>query len=100
MGGQIDYFAFFVDCDLEKGASRGSPSTTFGNTPVHFRSSSEPDSTGLGGTDAFKVEGIEVWCLLERDQESIEYKKSVRENGEAKAILEMAGIEMHSVSGM
>ena len=100
MGGQIDYFAFFVDCDLERGVSRGCPSTTFGNMPVHLSQLKEQLQAGSGGGDEFKVEGIEVWCLLERDQESIEFKRSVRENGEAKAILEMAGIEMHSVAGM
>lgn len=97
MGGQIDYFAFFVDCDLERGVSRGCPSTTFGNMPVHLSLPKEQFHAGSSGGDEFKVEGIEVWCLLERDQESIEFKRSVRENGEAKAILEMAGIEMHGI---
>ena len=84
MGGQIDYFAFFISSDFESGSSRAEPtSTTFG-------------SPQLSGNADFILDACEVWLLEHRNEDSIEYKRSIRENVDVKAILELAGREMHS----
>lgn len=81
-GGQLDYFAIYLE-SLERGHSRGDPSTTFNNPQF----TSEPE---------FQVDRVELWLLEERDQESVGYKRSIRDNIEAKAMLEMAGIQMNT----
>jgi hypothetical protein len=83
-GGQIDYFGWFVSHDVEKGHSMAQPiSTTYGNPQ-------------LTKEQIFRVDQLEVWCIVNRDTESIAYKKSVLDNPDMVAILEMSGKTMYS----
>jgi hypothetical protein len=84
-GGQLEYFSFFVKQDLTNGYCRGDPSSTF-NNPL-FTSSSNGD---------FTIDQIEIWMIIPRDTHSNTYKKSIMDNPEAIALLEMAGKEVHS----
>jgi hypothetical protein len=83
-GGQIDYFGWFVCNDVERGQSMAQPiSTTYGNPQ-------------LSDQQLFTVDQLEVWCIVNRDTESVAYKRSVLDNPEMVAILEMSGKTLYS----
>ena len=49
MGGQLNYFGFWLDDDFGSGHSRGQPScTTYGNPP-------------LSAQEEFKIDKLEAW---------------------------------------
>jgi hypothetical protein len=83
-GGQLHYFGWFLSSDFENGQSMAEPtSTTYGNPQ-------------LSKSNFFKLDGLEVWCIVERNKDSAEYKQSITQNAEAVAFLEMAGKTMYS----
>jgi hypothetical protein len=84
-GGQIDYFGFFIDQNLDYGHSRCEPlSSTFQNP----RLSAQAD---------FGVDRIEVYVVKDRDLDSVEYKKSITQNAELRALMELSGQKFYSV---
>lgn len=85
-GGQLEYFAFFLSDNFEDGHSRCGEdnfSTTFGNPQ-------------LSSFSDFVLDSIEIWMISPRDTESLAYKRSIIDNPETIALLEMTGREMHS----
>ncbi|ORY23861.1 TLD-domain-containing protein [Neocallimastix californiae] len=89
MGGQFDYFGFFISADFENGHSKG-VSTTYNNP-------------SLCGQSDFKIDAIEVWLVKpkERDDRLIDDKKlkqqgTVLDRMEDMTFLEMSGVKMYS----
>jgi len=89
MGGQFDYFGFYISSDFENGHSKG-VSTTY-NNPT------------LSSQAEYKIDAIEVWLIKEkeRDDRLIDHKKlkqqgSVMNRMEDMTFLEMSGIKMYS----
>jgi len=89
MGGQFDYFGFFISSDFENGHSKG-VSTTYNNP-------------SLSSQSEFKLDAIEVWLVKEkeRDDRLIDDKKlkqqgSVLNRIDDMTFLEMSGVKMYS----
>jgi len=90
MGGQFDYFGFFINSDFESGHSKGI-STTYNNPSL------------CGQSSDFKIDAIEVWLIKEkeRDDRLIDDKKlkqqgTVMSRMEDMTFLEMSGVKMYS----
>lgn len=91
MGGQFDYFGFWIDHSFNNGHSKAQPRcTTYG-------------SPQLSKSPEFTVELIEVWALGPEpkkedsdEEEDPEKKKSVLNDTESKAMLEILGKHQHS----
>ncbi|ORX86745.1 TLD-domain-containing protein [Anaeromyces robustus] len=89
MGGQLDYFGFFISSDFQNGHSKG-VSTTYNNS-------------SLCGQNDFKLDAVEVWLVKEkeRDDRLIDDKKlkqqgSIMDRMEDMTFLEMSGVKMYS----
>jgi len=88
MGGQLDYFGFFISSDFVHGHSKG-VSTTYNNP-------------NLSSKQEFELEAVEVWLVKEkeRDDRLIDDRKkkqgSVMNRMEDMTFLEMSGIKMYS----
>eukprot|EP00730_Choanoeca_flexa_P000750 TRINITY_DN10322_c0_g1_i7.p1 TRINITY_DN10322_c0_g1~~TRINITY_DN10322_c0_g1_i7.p1 ORF type:complete len:414 (+),score=85.47 TRINITY_DN10322_c0_g1_i7:101-1342(+) len=84
MGGQLEYFALFVNNDLLTGHCRGDPSTTFRNPR-------------LSAQETFKIVNLEAWLVGLPDENGPAAQRSILDGRETDtAILEMAGRKMHS----
>ena len=92
MGGQFNYFGFWIDHSFNHGHSKAQPRcTTYGSPQL----SKSPD---------FNVEIVEVWALgpesksqdSDDDEDSEKKKKSVLQDTESKAMLEILGKQQHS----
>ncbi|KAJ3304648.1 hypothetical protein HDV03_002469 [Kappamyces sp. JEL0829] len=81
-GGQLEFHAWFLAQDFSQGHCRGDPSSTFGNP--------------LLSDETWTLDQIEVWALEPRDTETLAYKRSIVDNPETAALLEMAGKELYS----
>ncbi|KAL3897682.1 MAG: hypothetical protein SGCHY_003249 [Lobulomycetales sp.] len=88
MGGQVDFFGWYISQDFENGHTRGLPtSTTFGNPPLS------------GDDEDFLLDQVEVWLVKPspvEDEVFDEGKKSVLDNAAASNFLEMSGHKMYS----
>ncbi|KAI8894369.1 TLD-domain-containing protein [Globomyces pollinis-pini] len=83
-GGQLEYFGIWLKQSFDGGHSRAEPqSTTFGNPQ-------------LSGKSDFILDSVELWCIQERDPESPRFAKSILDNSETIALLEMSGKTMYS----
>jgi len=88
MGGQLDYFGFYISSDFIHGHSKG-VSTTYNNP-------------NLSSQQEFEIEAIEVWLVKEkeRDDRLIDTRKkkqgSVVNRMEDMTFLEMSGVQMYS----
>eukprot|EP00045_Choanoeca_perplexa_P013360 m.151267 g.151267 ORF g.151267 m.151267 type:complete len:424 (-) comp16335_c0_seq9:1652-2923(-) len=84
MGGQLDYFALFLNRDLLTGHSKGDPSTTYRNPR-------------LSSQETFKITCLEAWLVGPPAEGGPAASRSILDGNEADtAILEMAGKSMHS----
>ncbi|XP_020610901.1 TLD domain-containing protein 1-like [Orbicella faveolata] len=84
MGGQFNYFGFWLDDDFGSGHSRGQPScTTYG-------------SPQLSAEEEFKLDKLEVWGVGVPPENELEKKSVLDTEIEAKAFLEVMGKKMHS----
>jgi len=84
MGGQLNYFGFWLDDDFGSGHSRGQPScTTYG-------------SPQLSAEEEFKLDKLEVWGVGVPPENELEKKSVLDTEIEAKAFLEVMGKKMHS----
>eukprot|EP00842_Homolaphlyctis_polyrhiza_P004095 jgi/Hompol1/4687/HPOL_003810-RA len=88
VGGQIEFFALWLDAGLDQGSCKARPvSTTFGSPP-------------LSQQEDFTIEHIEVYCLqkVEKDDRLVDSNPSgsILNHIESMAILEMAGKKMYS----
>jgi hypothetical protein len=97
MGGQMDYFALFIDQTLQRGHSKADPiSTTFGNPPL-IAANGVTDN----GEGQFEVDFIEVWAVkpLEKDDRLLTDKER-RANALSRAdlldFLEDSGVKVFS----
>jgi hypothetical protein len=80
-GGQFDYFGLWIDSSFEVGHSKAAPlSSTY-------------QSPRLSKQESFKIERVEVWCVLEielDDSDLADKKSAMLANPDAMALLEMA----------
>ncbi|KAM3918340.1 MTOR-associated protein MEAK7 [Leptodactylus fuscus] len=81
MGGQHEYFGFWIDSNFGKGHSKAKPRCTTYNSPQ------------LSATEEFSIDSLEVWGLGDLSEElQVKNKKSILDvDPEAQALLEMTG---------
>jgi len=88
MGGQLDYFGFYINADFIHGHSKG-VSTTYNNP-------------NLSSKQEFEIEAIEVWLVKEkeRDDRLIDKRKlkqgTIMSRMEDMTFLEMSGVKLYS----
>ncbi|XP_074142434.1 MTOR-associated protein MEAK7 isoform X1 [Sminthopsis crassicaudata] len=85
MGGQLDYFGFWLDCDFGKGHSKANPRCSTYNSPQ------------LSCRENFELDCVEVWAVGEFQCEKSTCKKNCLDNEkEVHCLLEMIGKCRHS----
>lgn len=87
MGGQLDFFAFYISDSFATGHTRGVTSSTFGNSPL-----------SLCDGD-YVIEEVEVWLVKRKVEDDLFVdlqRSSVLDNNSAANFLEMAGHTMYS----
>ena len=85
MGGQLDYFGFWLSADFGKGHSRAKPKcTTYA-------------SKQLSKNEDFSIHTLEVWGFGQgMGVKNVHMKSALDKDPEAVALLELAGKTMHS----
>lgn len=88
MGGQFDFFGFWIDHDFINGHSKGI-SITYNSPSL------------CGSLPEYKIDTIEVWCIKEKevDERLIKQernKASALDRKEDMALLEMCGVKLYS----
>lgn len=84
MGGQLNYFGFWLNEDFGSGHSRGQPSCTTYGSPV------------LSAEEEFKLDKLEAWGVGAPPENELGKKSVLDTDIEAKAFLEVIGKKMHS----
>ncbi|EDQ85937.1 uncharacterized protein MONBRDRAFT_11311 [Monosiga brevicollis MX1] len=82
-GGQLNYFALYVDAALTNGHSKGKPSTTF-------------KSPSLAASEDFVIDACEAWRVGPSPEQAAGQKSILDGRHEEEALLEMAGRTLHS----
>ncbi|KAK3729569.1 hypothetical protein QZH41_017182 [Actinostola sp. cb2023] len=83
MGGQMEYFGFWLDASFGPGHSKGEPCTTYGNTR-------------LSANENFHIDELEVWGVGVPPENQLQQRSVLDTEIEAKAFLEVIGKEFHS----
>lgn len=87
MGGQLNYFGFWLDSSFESGHSKASPLSTTFNSPQ------------LSHEENFKIKFVEVWGLVEPEidlNREVPGKSVLDSHREDRKVLELAGHESYS----
>ncbi|KAI9298900.1 TLD-domain-containing protein [Neoconidiobolus thromboides FSU 785] len=84
-GGQLNYFGLFLETNFNNGHSKAHPNCSTFNSPQ------------LSKNEEFEIEHVQILCLKQiENEEGGSNQKSILDNNEAAAFLEMANHKIYS----